>query len=115
MQLSTSNGLVVPYETAAAGANIGLFVTGAGDVTPSEATGNVPAAGLTPLPNLPITITVGGVAVTPEYIGIPGWSVGTLQINFVLPTTLAAGSQPVVVTIGGVPSKAALLTVTNAN
>jgi uncharacterized protein (TIGR03437 family) len=110
--VDSSNGLVVPNETAAAGAIIGLFVTGAGQVTPSEATGNVPPAGLTPVPNLPVAMTVGGVAVTKTYVGIPNWSVGTLQINFVVPPTLAAGSHPVVVTIGGVSSQPALLTVT---
>jgi hypothetical protein len=56
--------------------------------------------------------TVGGVPVTPGYVGIPTWSVGVLQINFTVPATLAAGTQQVVVTIGGVSSPAAALSVT---
>lgn len=112
--VDAQTGHIVPSETAPAGATIGFYVTGAGLVTPSEQTGNVPASGTTPVPNLPIVMTVGGVPVNPVYVGIPGWSIGILQINFTVPPTLAAGSQSVVVTIGGVPSPAALLTITPA-
>jgi len=110
--VDSQNGHIVPSESAAAGSTIGFYLTGAGQVTPSEATGSVPAAGTTPVPNLPLTMTVGGVPVTPVYVGIPHWSVGVLQINFTVPSTLAAGTQPVVVTIGGVASNAALISVT---
>jgi len=110
--VDSQNGHIVPNESAAAGSTIVLFLTGAGQVTPTEATGNVPATGTTPIPDLPLTLTVGGIAVTPVYVGIPDWSVGVLQVNFTVPETLAAGSQPVVVEIGGVSSKPALLTVT---
>jgi len=58
-------------------------------------------------------MTVGDVAVTPVYMGIPSWSVGVLQIDFAVSSTLAAGTYPVVVTVGGVASNAAMLTVTN--
>jgi uncharacterized protein (TIGR03437 family) len=109
--VDSQNGHIVPNESAAAGSTIELFLTGAGLVTPSEVDGNVPADGATPSPNLPLTMTVGGVPVTPVYVGIPAWSIGVLQINFTVPSTLAAGPQPVVVTIGGIPSPMALLTV----
>ena len=111
--LDFQNGHVVPNESAAAGSTIGLFLTGAGQVSPSEATGNVPNAGTAPVPNLPLTMTVGSVSVTPVYAAIPDWSVGVLQVNFTVPATLAAGTYPVVVTIGGVASQIALLTVTS--
>jgi uncharacterized protein (TIGR03437 family) len=107
------NGNIVPGESAAGGSTIGFYVTGAGLVTPTEATGNVPPAGTTPVPNLPVTVTIGGVAVTPVYIGIPSWSVGVLQINVTVPASVAGGYQAVVVVIGGVKSKAALLNVTH--
>jgi uncharacterized protein (TIGR03437 family) len=112
--VDAQNGHVVPYESAAAGSAVEVFVTGTGQVTPSEATGNVPACCTTPEPNLPVTLTVGGVPVIPDqivYMGIPNWSVGTLQINFIVPSTVARGSQPVVVTIGGVASQQALLNI----
>lgn len=110
--VDAQNGHIVPSESVAAGSIIGFYVTGAGFVTPAEATGNVPSAGTTPVPNLPVTVTIGGVAVPPAYLGIPSWSVGVLQINVTVPTSLAAGDQPVVVDIGGVKSKTALLNVT---
>lgn len=107
---------LVPNKTAAAGSTIGLFVTGAGLVTPPEATGNVPNSGTTPKPNLPVTLTVGGILANLDcqycYVGIPSWSTGVLQINFTVPPNVPTGSQPVIVTIGGVSSVAALLTVT---
>jgi uncharacterized protein (TIGR03437 family) len=111
--VDSQTGHIVPNESATAGSTIGLYLTGAGQVTPSEATGNVPDKGTTPVPNLPLTMTVGGVAVTPVYVGIPDWSVGVLQINFTVPSTLAAGTYPVIVTIGGVASQSTLLTVTS--
>jgi uncharacterized protein (TIGR03437 family) len=104
---------VVPNESATAGSIIGIYVTGAGQVTPAEATGNVLPAGMTPVPNLPVSVTVGGVPATPVYVGIPAWSVAVLQINFVVPANSPTGTQAVVVTIGGVASAGALLMVTN--
>src|ERR1022692_4916049 len=101
-----------PYTTLfRSGSTIGFYVTGAGLVTPAEATGNVPSPGTTPVPNLPVTLTIGGVVVTPVYVGIPSWSVGVLQINVTVPTSLPAGYQAVVVNIGGVKSNSALLNV----
>jgi uncharacterized protein (TIGR03437 family) len=46
-----------------------------------------------------------------SYIGVPTWSVGVVQINFVVPA-VAAGKQPVVVTVGGVASQAAYINIT---
>jgi len=104
------NGNILPNESAAGGSMIGFYVTGVGLVTPTEATGNVPPAGATPEPNLPVTVTIGGIAVTPVYVGIPSWSVGVLQINVTVPSSLT-GYQAVVVNIGGVQSAPALLNV----
>ncbi|HLG99596.1 MAG TPA: choice-of-anchor tandem repeat GloVer-containing protein [Bryobacteraceae bacterium] len=110
--VDSQNGHMVPNESASAGSTIEFFLTGVGQVMPSAASGNVPAPGTTPVPDLPLTMTIGGVPVTPVYIGIPSWSVGVLQIDFAIPSTLGAGTYPVVVTIGNVSSNAALLTVT---
>lgn len=111
--VDAQNGHVVPNESAAPGSTIELYLTGAGQVTPAEATGNVPVAGTTPVPNLPLSLTVGGVSVTPVYVGTPGWSVGVVQINFTVPM-VPAGPQPVRVAIGGVDSQVAVLTITAA-
>jgi uncharacterized protein (TIGR03437 family) len=109
--VDAQNGHLVPNESAAPGSVIGFYLTGAGQASPSEPTGNVPVAGTTPVPNLPLSLTVGGVPVAPAYVGIPGWSVGVLQINFAVPMNVPAGPQPVRVTIGGVDSQVAVLTI----
>jgi uncharacterized protein (TIGR03437 family) len=56
-------------------------------------------------------VTVGGVAAQTNYVGIPSWSVGTLQINFTVPQNAPLGLQPVVVTVGSAASAAANFTV----
>jgi uncharacterized protein (TIGR03437 family) len=108
----SNNGHLVPNESAAAGATIGFFLTGAGQVTPPEATGSVPKNGTTPVPLFPVEVTVGGIPVEPDYVGIPDWSVGVLQINFTVPTDIAPSLVPVVVTIAGIAGNPAFLTVT---
>jgi uncharacterized protein (TIGR03437 family) len=112
------NGVVVPFGSAAPGDTITLYITGAGLVTPSVATGAGPDPS-TPLANLPApvqntTMTVGGVAVDNiTFVGIPWGLVGAVQVNYQVPSGLAPGPQPVVVSVGGVPSAAATLNVTN--
>ncbi len=95
-----------------------LYITGDGDASPPIATGtpppaNTPVASL-PAPRLPVAVTVGGVpAQTPFlFIGIPTWSIGVTQINFIVPPAAPLGPQSVVVAAGGVPSAPATLTVT---
>jgi uncharacterized protein (TIGR03437 family) len=106
------NGNIVPNGSARAGSAIAFYLTGAGLVAPPEETGNVPSAGTTPVPNLPLTVTIGGVEVKPVYMGIPSWSVGVLQINITVPASLPSGYQEVMVEIGGAKSMPALLNVT---
>jgi uncharacterized protein (TIGR03437 family) len=88
-----------------------LFVTGAGEVSPPVATGAGPGAAQVPVPLLAVSMTIGGVAAHMDYVGIPSWSVGTLQINFTVPQNAPLGLQPVVVTVGSAASAAANFTV----
>jgi uncharacterized protein (TIGR03437 family) len=112
------NGVVVPFGSAAPGDVITLYITGAGLVTPSVATGAAPDPS-TPLANLPApvqntTMTVGGVpAGNITFVGIPWGLVGVVQVNYQVPSGVAPGPQPVVVSVGGVPSAAATLNITN--
>jgi adhesin/invasin len=105
------NGAPVPTATAARGQNVTVYVSGAGAVTPSAATGAVPVSGTTPAPVGATVVTVGGVQASTGYVGIPSWSVGVLQINFTVPSTAPLGSQSLVVSVGGVASPAVPLTV----
>jgi uncharacterized protein (TIGR03437 family) len=117
----TANGLVVAVDnntvvsSAKSGDIISIFITGAGAVSPSIATGAAPSSQTTALPNPAQTtsVTVGNATASTQFIGIPPGLVGVVQINFVVPNGLALGSQPVVVTVGGVASAPAMLTITN--
>jgi uncharacterized protein (TIGR03437 family) len=92
------------------------FITGEGAVSPSIATGATPSP-TTPYTQLPaptasVAVTVGGVNAPIAFAGIPSGLAGVTQINFVIPSGVAPGPQPVIVTIGGISSPATLLTVT---
>ncbi len=110
---TNSSGAPVPSTSAARGAIITLFVTGVGAVSPQVSTGAAPSASETPIPTEALSVTVGGIAASVEYDGIPSGLVGVVQINYQVPTGIAIGAQPVVVKIGSVSSPAANLTVTN--
>ena len=107
----TPQGFLTPNGVARAGDTIAAYMTGEGDVTPFLATGNSPAPGTAvkdlPAPRLPVSITVGGVNAAITFTGIPPGFVGVTQINFTIPNSVAAGVQPVVVTVGGASSSGA--------
>jgi uncharacterized protein (TIGR03437 family) len=50
------------------------------------------------------TVTIGGARATIDFLGIPPGLVGVTQINVQVPSGIATGAQPVVVTVGGVAS-----------
>ena len=110
------NGAPVPNTSAARGQMITMFMTGDGAVSPPLATGAAPASG-TPVGNLPkpaqaVTVTVGGVPASIQFIGIPPGLAGVTQINYQVPAQVTPGTVPVVVTVGGVSSAPANLNVT---
>jgi uncharacterized protein (TIGR03437 family) len=112
----SQQGAPVPYTSATQGEIISLYLTGAGAVAPAQADGTAPAAGTLvaslPVPVQMVTVTVGGVNAPIEFAGIPVELVGVLLINYQVPATAPLGPQPVVVTIGGVQSNTATLTIT---
>jgi uncharacterized protein (TIGR03437 family) len=66
------------------------------------------------MPVQPTTVTIGGTAATMiDFLGIPSGLVGVTQINVQVPNGISAGAQPVVVTVGGVASAPATITITN--
>jgi uncharacterized protein (TIGR03437 family) len=109
------NGAPVPFTSAARGQTITLYLTGGGAVSPAIATGTGPKVGTAtanlPKPQQKITMTVGGVAVPPVSAVIPPGYVGVMQVNYQVPAAAPLGRQPVVVTLGGISSPAATLTV----
>jgi uncharacterized protein (TIGR03437 family) len=109
-----ANGNLLPNATAKQGAVATLYLTGAGEVNPLIGTGSTSAGSLASQakPVLPLSLTVGGVPAFVQVVGLAPSQFGTAQVNFYVPASVAPGVQPVVVTVGGVFSKAANLTVT---
>jgi uncharacterized protein (TIGR03437 family) len=103
---------LAPAQTVSSGGTATVYLTGAGQVTPGVPDGFTPFGSQVPQSIQAVTVTVGGIAApTVLYAAIPSWSVGVLQINFTIPSSVPAGRQPVVVTIGTTPSPAAYITI----
>jgi uncharacterized protein (TIGR03437 family) len=64
-----------------------------------------------PKPRLAVTVTVGGIAATTTFVGIPSGLVGVTQINFTIPAGVPSGPQPVVVTVGTIATPPAYITI----
>jgi adhesin/invasin len=114
---TNSSGALVPTSSAALGREIAFYITGSGAVSPAIADGAAPpeSTAITDLP-APVqstSVTIGGVVANIDFIGIPPGLVGVTQINVQVPNGIAAGVQPVVVTVDGVASPPATLTITN--
>jgi uncharacterized protein (TIGR03437 family) len=111
-----AKGAIAGAATAARGGVVSLYLTGAGAVSPAVSTGAAPASGtlasLLPAPVQKVSVSIGGVAAVVEFAGVPSALVGVMQINLRIPTAAPLGTQPVIVTIGGVASAAANMTVT---
>jgi uncharacterized protein (TIGR03437 family) len=100
---------------AKAGTYTTIYVSGVGDVNQSIPDG-VPVATGTPvtslpLPLAPIGVTVGGVPALIQFEGMTPGTIGLIQVNFQVPSGVAAGMQPVVITAGGVQSPPVMITV----
>jgi uncharacterized protein (TIGR03437 family) len=107
-QNQQGTGPITATSSGGRGQQFALYVTGAGEVSPPIANGAVPTGTQVPVPLLPVSVTVGGVAATLDYVGLPSWSVGTLQVNFTVPPNAPLGPQPVVVTVGTASSPVAV-------
>jgi hypothetical protein len=57
-------------------------------------------------PALPVSVTIGGTPAPMTFLGeAPGLVAGVMQINAQVPTGIASGNVPLVVSIGGVASQ----------
>jgi uncharacterized protein (TIGR03437 family) len=107
-----TNGTVSNSESAAPGATISLYITGDGAQSPAATTGSTPAPNVIPKPTQNVAMTVGAAQVTPAFVGVPSWSIGVTQINFVVPQSAIHGSiLPIVVTVGNTSSAPVNLTI----
>ncbi len=105
----------LPANGAARGEVITLYITGAGLVSPSIASGSAPAAGTVaaslPKPVQSVGVTIGGLDAPVQFAGIPTGLVGVAQINCQVPTAASLGSQTLVVNVGGIDSPSATIEV----
>jgi uncharacterized protein (TIGR03437 family) len=114
---TSSTGALVPTAAATPGLEIAFYITGAGTVSPAISDGAAPPSSTLladlPAPRQKTTVTIGGIPATIDFVGIPWGLVGVTQINVQVPNGIATGPRQVVVTVGGVSSAPATLTITN--
>jgi uncharacterized protein (TIGR03437 family) len=107
--LNSNYQLVNAGNPAPRGSIIILYGTGEGLTTPAGVTGTVAGTALKN-PVAPVSVSIGGQTATVLYSGsAPGLVSGVLQINAMVPAGIAAGNQPVLVTIGTQTSQSNVL------
>jgi len=104
--------LNTPGNPAKEGLPIVAYLTGSGPVNPAVANGV--ASPLSPLAQVTssYSATIGGANAQVVFAGLTPGFVGLLQMNIVVPTGLAKGDYPLVVTIHGEQSNSGTVSVT---
>ncbi|MGA3189999.1 MAG: TIGR03118 family protein [Bryobacteraceae bacterium] len=94
---------------AAAGSVVVLYVTGLGLTDPPGQDGVVNSETVIAETVMPVAVTIGGQTAQVVYAGAaPGQLSCVMQVEAVVPTGAGTGPVPVVVTVGGVNSQAAV-------
>jgi hypothetical protein len=108
--LNLDNSVNSPTNPATRGSYVAMFAAGGGQTIPPGLDGSIyPAAGW--MPQLPVTVSVGGIDAPVSYAGAaPGFVQGALQVNFQIPANAPAGENVVILKIGNAQSQP-LLTV----
>jgi uncharacterized protein (TIGR03437 family) len=111
-----ASGFVAGASTASPGGKFSLTLTGDGDVNSTIPDGFTSSGTMTTpstiKSRLPLSVTVGGQPVFINNYGLQPLVWGTTLVQIVLPSDIPTGVQPVVVTVNGVDSPAAMITVT---
>lgn len=87
-----------------------LFANGLGPVNNQPNSGEAASA----TPQLPstknsVTVTIGGQPATVQYAGLAPGFPGLYQVNVTVPSGVAAGNQPVIISVGGQNSNSATI------
>jgi uncharacterized protein (TIGR03437 family) len=102
--------------SSAAQAKVGdvlvAYFTGGGPVTGGKVTSGAATAGAYQISGAS-SVTLDGKAATVNYIGLTPGSIGLYQVNFVVPSGVAAGNRNLVITIAGTASNNPLVSVSN--
>jgi uncharacterized protein (TIGR03437 family) len=101
-----TNGNLTPQGSVPQGAGTALTATGVGDVSPALRTGFAapPLTDLVVTPVLPVAVTVGGSPALLQSVNMMPGSEGIAAVSFLVPASVPVGTQPVVLTVGGVSS-----------
>jgi uncharacterized protein (TIGR03437 family) len=95
---------VTSANPASVGELVIIYATGLGPATPGAPTGGLPT-----IPSgtvSPVTVTIGGIDVVPDFAGLAGCCVGLNQINVRVPTGIVPNFLiPVVLSVGGKTSQ----------
>jgi uncharacterized protein (TIGR03437 family) len=93
---------------ASAGDVLVIYCTGLGPVTPPVAAGSSSPSSPAAKTVNTVTLTIGGMSAGVDFAGLTPGFTGLYQINTVVPNGLTAGEQPVVITVAGQQSPAAV-------
>jgi uncharacterized protein (TIGR03437 family) len=100
-----------PDNPAKAGSTITAYLTGSGPVSPAVADGTASPASPPATVTSEKSATIGSTAATVSFAGLAPGFVGLLQMNIVVPSTLAAGDYPLTITIHGETSNTGTISV----
>jgi uncharacterized protein (TIGR03437 family) len=105
--LNQDSTLNTPLNPAEKGSVVVLYATGSGQTSPQGVDGQIARIPL-PIPVLPVSVEIGGIAAKVLYAGAaPGFVEGLLQVNCLVPKQIVSGdSVPVVLKIGTSGSQA---------
>src|ERR1017187_6888640 len=108
-----ASGNLAPTATVTRGGMVTFYMVGAGEVAPQILTGYGPTVRESSQfqPWLPLSVTVGGTEVFVVETQLTPSQFGTTQVSILVPSSVPAGVQPVVVTVGGASSPPVNVTV----
>lgn len=107
-----NNVLITSSNPASKGEVVVIFATGLGSVTPASPTGALaPSTPPFSMTDVKPTVTIDGNAADVPFSGLAPGFVGLYQVNATVPVGTTSGSVDLVVTSGGVSSKAVKLAV----
>jgi uncharacterized protein (TIGR03437 family) len=106
-----TDGYLSPTPAVRRSGTTTLLLAGAGEVSNLIRTAYSPSSAATYKPLLPLSVTVGGTPAFLQAVGLTPGQFGVTQVKFTLPSSVAPGVQPVVVTVGGVSSPPVNVTV----
>ena len=101
-------GFIAGNAAAKVGSTVTMYLTGDGEITPSLLSGFSTSASTTavnlPKSRVPFAVAIGVVPAFLQSYGIPSGMFGVTRVVMTVPSSVASGVQPVVVTVGGVAS-----------